>query len=121
MYFIKEAKMKVTPLILAALVLGFFGGYAWRGLSLQSVAAEGQLLYEKPVDPAVTPTYPPGYFVVSRIYLADATPEMLGKNVIVTGTLGVLTHPETVAYPQVQSNDITVWTTPPVSPPIPKK
>lgn len=100
--------MKVFPWIFAMFVLGFGSGYAWRGLPFYSVTAEGELQYEKPQPPEVTPSYPPGYFVQSRVYLAGAAPDMLGKRVMAYGTSGTLAHPETSAYPMIHGSKIAV-------------
>jgi hypothetical protein len=101
-------KMKLLLSVLAGLALGFLAGYAWRGLPLHSVAAEGLLQYEKPQHPAVTPLYPPGHYVVSRVYVHGATDEMIGKRVILNGSLGVQKHPETSAYPALQDENIVI-------------
>lgn len=100
--------MKFKFLVVIAFVIGFSGGYIWRGWPLQSIHAEGELQYEKPQSPAVTPTYPPGYYVLSRIYLSGATEKMLGKRVYATGVLSIHDHPETPTYPLIHDRNIIV-------------
>lgn len=82
-------------------LIGFLVGYQWHAVPLSQVHAEGILQYEEPVHPAVTPTYPPGYYVMGRIYLDGSTAEMLGKRVVASGALTVQTHPETLSYPRI--------------------
>ncbi len=60
------------------------------------VATEGILYYEAPVHPAVTPTWPPGHYVLGRIYVGGASPEMVGKRVVLSGSLTVQGDAETV-------------------------
>lgn len=76
-------------------------GYQWHAVPLSHVHAEGILQYEEPVHPAVTPTYPPGYYVMGRIYLDGGSAEMVGKRVLTSGALTVQTHPETSSYPRI--------------------
>lgn len=92
---------KRSWLLPLTLLVGFAAGYAWRGFPLRDVHAEGELQFEAPQDPAATPTYPPGYYVLSRVYLSDADASLLGKRVFSTGALGAHSHPETRSYPLI--------------------
>lgn len=98
-------------------LIGFLVGYQWHAVPLSQVHAVGILQYEEPVHPAVTPTYPPGYFVVGRIYLNGGTAEMLGKRVVASGALTVQTHPETLSYPRIVGQGLANFhaATPPMS------
>ena len=64
--------MKFTRLLVPFMctVTGFAAGYVWHVVPMSSVTAEGVLAYEDLVHPAVTPTYPPGYYLVGRISMA---------------------------------------------------
>jgi hypothetical protein len=98
--------MRTTLVILIAFSSGLIGGYALRGVPLWSVHAEGHLLFEEPQDPAATPTYPPGYYVLSRVYVPNAPEAMLGKRIYLTGSLSTRAHPETHSYPAIRSRDL---------------
>ena len=101
-------KMKLAGLMVAVLAVGFVMGFAGRGLLLRHAHVEGVLQFEAPQGPEVTPSYPPGYYVTSRVYLDGATDAMLGKRILATGRLGVLKHPETQAYPCVEDHNIVI-------------
>jgi hypothetical protein len=102
--------MTTAKCLLIAGVSGLVGsmiGYQYHAIPLSQIHAEGTLQYEEPVHPAVTPTYPPGYYVLGRVYLNDGTTELLGQRVLVSGALTVQTHPETLSYPRIASNSLT--------------
>jgi hypothetical protein len=106
-----------TSQLLAAIVsigIGFASGYAWHAIPMSVVSTEGTLYYEAPVDPALTPTWPPGHYVLGRIYVGGASPDMVGKRVVLSGSLTVQSHPETSTYPKIAAQDL--WTGPQVTP-----
>ena len=107
--------MKFARLIVALLCagMGFVAGYAWHVVSMSSVSVEGILAYEEPVHPALTPTYPPGYYLAGRIYLDGIQPDMVGKRVVLSGALTVQGHPETLTYPKIAARDI--WAGPAIT------
>jgi hypothetical protein len=88
--------------------VGFLVGYACRGFPLRQTHAEGVLKYEEAIDPALTATYPAGHYVVSRIYVDGATPDMLGKWVLVYGKLGSRGHLETPTYPLIKAREVVI-------------
>jgi hypothetical protein len=94
--------------------IGFAAGYAWHAIPMSSVGAEGILQYEASVHPAVTPMYPPGHYVLGRIYVGGASPEMVGKRVVLSGPLTVQGDPEAPAYPKIAARDL--WADPSVAP-----
>jgi hypothetical protein len=106
--------MKIDRRLLAivSIGIGFAAGYAWHAIPMSSVAAEGILQYEAPVDPALTPTWPPGHYVLGRIYVGGASPEMVGKRVVLSGPLTVQGDPETSTYPKIAARDL--WADPSV-------
>ena len=108
--------MKRDRLLVAivSIGVGFAAGYAWHAIPMSSVAAEGILQYEEPVHPAVTPNYPPGHYVLGRIYVGGASPEMVGKRVVLSGPLTVQGDPETSTYPKITARDL--WADPSVVP-----
>ena len=108
--------MKRDRLLVAivSIGIGFAAGYAWHAIPMSSVAAEGILQYEAPVDPALTPTWPPGHYVLGRIYVGGASPEMVGKRVVLSGSLTVQGHSETQTYPKIAARDL--WADPLVVP-----
>ncbi|MEO7859140.1 MAG: hypothetical protein ABIU05_01650, partial [Nitrospirales bacterium] len=83
--------MKIDRLLVAivSIGIGFAAGYAGHAIPKSLVEAEGILQYEVPVHPAVTPTWPPGHYVLGRIYVGGASPEMVGKRVVLSGSLTV--------------------------------
>ena len=93
--------LRRSSLLLGTFVIGCLVGYAWRSFPLLQVRAEGELQFEAPQDPAVTPGYPPGYYVLSRVYLSEVDASLLGKHIFTTTALGTHKHPETLAYPLV--------------------
>ncbi len=109
--------MKRDRLLVAivSIGIGFATGYAWHAIPMSSVVAEGILQYEAPVDPALTPTWPPGHYVLGRIYVGGASPEMVGKRVVLSGSLTVQGHSETQTYPKIATRDL--WADPSVVPP----
>jgi hypothetical protein len=109
--------MKRDRLLVAivSIGLGFAAGYAWHAIPMSLVAAEGILHYEAPVDPALTPTWPPGHYVLGRIYVGGASQEMVGKRVVLSGSLTVQSDPETSTYPKIAAKDL--WADPSVVPP----
>ena len=100
--------MKRERLLVAivSIGIGFATGYAWHAIPMSSVSAEGILQYEAPVDPALTPTWPPGHYVLGRIYVGGASPEMVGKRVVLSGPL---------TYPKITARDL--WAGSQVAPP----
>ncbi len=94
----------------AAFIGGGLAGYFLQIILAEPLTVEGKLLYEEPVDLALTPTYPAGYYVNSRIYIPEATPDMAGKRVIVYGAIDSIAEPETSAYPVVRNGVIKVGT-----------
>jgi hypothetical protein len=94
--------------------IGFAVGYAWHAIPMSLVEAEGILHYEPPVHPAVTPTYPPGHYVLGRIYVEGVSPEMVGKRVVLSGSLTVQGDPETSTYPKIVARD--PWAGPQIAP-----
>ena len=109
--------MKRDRLLVAivSIGIGFATGYAWHAIPMSSVVAEGILQYEAPVDPALTPTWPPGHYVLGRIYVGGASPEMVGKRVVLSGSLTVQGHSETQMYPKIAARDL--WAGSQVAPP----
>ena len=109
--------MKTGRLLVAmvSIGIGFAAGYAWHAIPMSFVGAEGILYYEAPVHPAVTPTHPPGHYVFGRIYVGGASPDMVGKRVVVSGSLTVQGDSETSTYPKIAARDL--WTGPQVAPP----
>lgn len=95
--------------------IGFAAGYAWHAIPMSVVSTEGTLYYEAPVDPALTPTWPPGHYVLGRIYVGGASPDMVGKRVVLSGSLTVQGDPETSTYPKIVARDL--WADPSVVPP----
>jgi hypothetical protein len=108
--------MKRDRLLVAivSIGIGFATEYAWHAIPMSSVVAEGILQYEAPVDPALTPTWPPGHYVLGRIYVGGASQEMVGKRVVLSGSLTVQSDPETSTYPKIAAQDL--WTGPQVTP-----
>ncbi len=108
--------MKFTRLLVPFMctVTGFAAGYVWHVVPMSSVTAEGVLAYEDLVHPAVTPTYPPGYYLVGRIYLDGVQPDMVGKRVVLSGALTVQGHFETLTYPKIAVRDL--WAEPAIAP-----
>ena len=109
--------MKRERLLVAivSIGIGFATGYAWHAIPMSSVSAEGILQYEAPVDPALTPTWPPGHYVLGRIYVGGASPEMVGKRVVLSGPLTVQSDPETLTYSKITARDL--WAGSQVAPP----
>lgn len=109
--------MKTGQLLVAivSIGIGFAAGHAWHAFPMSLVATEGILYYEAPVHPAVTPTWPPGHYVLGRIYVGGASPEMVGKRVVLSGSLTVQGDPETLTYPKIAAQDL--WADPLVVPP----
>lgn len=81
-------------------ILGLLLGVEWESFH-GSVMFEGVLKYEPTVDPAITPTYPAGFYVESRVYLENASEELLGKQVVGYGRLGVALYMDAPPYPKV--------------------
>jgi hypothetical protein len=108
--------MKAGQLLLVtvSIGIGFAVGYAWHAIPMSSVSAEGILQYEPLVDPALTPTWPPGHYVLGRIYVGGASPEMVGKRVVLSGSLTVQGDPETLTYPKIAARDL--WAGPQIAP-----
>jgi hypothetical protein len=108
--------MKRDRLLVAimSIGMGFAAGYAWHAIPMSSVSAEGILYYEAPVHPAVTPTWPSGHYVLGRIYVGGASPEMVGKRVVLSGSLTVQGDPETLTYPKIAAQDL--WAGPQIAP-----
>ena len=104
--------MKTASTFRAALFVGGIGGYSLNAGLDNPVTVEGRLFYEKPVDPALTPTFPVGHYVNSRVYIAEATPDMIGKRVIAHGAIDSITDPETSTYPVVKNAQIVIATSP---------
>jgi hypothetical protein len=100
------SKVAHVLLIGAGVLLSFVAGYQWHAIPLSQVHAEGILQHEAPVHPAVTPTYPPGYYLIGRIYVDGSSPEMVGKRVILSGSLTVQGDPETPTYPKIAARDL---------------
>jgi len=100
--------MKRDRLLVAivSIGVGFAAGYAWHVIPMSLVAAEGILHYEAPVRPEVTPTYPPGHYVLGRIYVEGASPEMVGKRGVLSGWLTVQSHRDTSTYPKIAARDL---------------
>ena len=100
--------MKIDRLLVAivSIGIGFAAGYAGHAIPKSLVEAEGILQYEAPVHPAVTPTWPPGHYVLGRIYVGGASPEMVGKRVVLSGSLTVQGDPETLIYPKIVAQDL---------------
>lgn len=101
--------MKRDQLLVAivSIGIGFAAGYAWHAFPMSLVSAEGILYYEAPVHPAVTPTYPPGHYLLGRIYVGDVSPDMVGKRVLLSGSLTVQGDAETATYPKIVAR--TLW------------
>ena len=68
-------------------ILGVVGHVTWQALITPSAAASGFLRHEPITDPAVSASYPAGFFVESRVYLETASFDLVGKRVGV-GYLG---------------------------------
>jgi hypothetical protein len=102
--------MKRDRLLVAivSIGVGFAAGYAWHAISMSVVSTEGTLFYEAPVDPALTPTWPPGHYVLGRIYVGGASPDMVGKRVVLSGPLTVQGDSETSTYPKIVAQDLRV-------------
>jgi hypothetical protein len=102
--------MKRDRLLVAivSIGIGFAAGYAWHAIPMSVVSTEGTLYYEAPVDPALTPTWPPGHFVLGRIYVGGGSPDMVGKRVVLSGSLTVQGHSETQTYPKIVAQDLKV-------------
>ena len=93
--------LKRAWLLLPTFIIGFVAGFAWRSFPLLHVHAEGELKFEKPQDPALTPTDPPGYYVLSRVYISGADASSLGRSVFASGALTTHDHPETQSFPML--------------------
>ncbi len=108
--------MKTGQLLVAivSIGIGFAAGYAWHAFPMSLVATEGILYYEAPVHPAVTPTYPPGHYLLGRIYVGEVSPDMVGKRVLLSGSLTVQGDAETATYPKIVAR--TLWAEPQVTP-----
>jgi hypothetical protein len=102
--------MKTGQLLVAivSIGIGFVAGYAWHAIPMSLVSTEGTLYYEAPVDPALTPTWPPGHYVLGRIYVEGASPDMVGKRVVLSGPLTLQGDPETLTYPKIVAQDLRV-------------
>jgi hypothetical protein len=102
--------MKRDRLLIAivSIGIGFAAGYAWHAIPMSVVSTEGTLYYEAPVDPALTPTWPPGHYVLGRIYVGGASPDMVGKRVVLSGPLTLQGDPETSTYPKIVAQDLRV-------------
>jgi hypothetical protein len=109
--------MKRDRLLVAivSIGIGFATGYAWHAIPMSIVSTEGLLHYEAPIHPAVTPTYPPVHYVLGRIYVEGALPDMVGKRVVLSGSLTVQGHSEAQMYPKIAARDL--WADPSVVPP----
>jgi hypothetical protein len=109
--------MKRDRLLVAivSIGIGFAVGNAWHAIPMSVVSTEGTFYYEAPVDPAVTPTWPPGHYVLGRIYVGGVSPEMVGKRVVLSGSLTVQGDAETSAYPKIVARSL--WAGPQVASP----
>ena len=93
--------MKLTCLLLGiAIGAGLYAG--WHKLIDRAVAADGILQEEPTQHPAISPSYPPGFFIESRIYISDVDTNLLGKRISVHGHLRSISHPETPTYPLIE-------------------
>ena len=88
------------------ILLGFAIGVGlhvgWQKLNNRAVAADGILQEEPTQHPAISPSYPPGFFIESRIYISDVDTNLLGKRISVHGHLRSISHPETPTYPLIE-------------------
>lgn len=99
--------LKTIPILFLGVVLGTAGHIAWQSL-LNPVTASGVLQLEPQSHPAVSASYPAGFFVESRVYVETAAPDLLGQTVIAWGGLSLATDPDAPSYPKIKNTELTV-------------
>jgi hypothetical protein len=104
---VEMMKLKLVLLVLSALALGLVTGYAGRGMLLRNVIAEGVLQVQTHPD-GDTPQFPLGYYVLSRVYIDGAKPDLVGKPVVAIGKLLVLTDETTLGFPCINDHHIRI-------------
>jgi len=99
---------KTILLIVICVALGIASHMIWQYLLTPSATVSGILQQESETDPAVSASYPAGFYVESRVYLDTASQEMLGQKVSAWGNLDLARDPNTPSYPKIKNKKVTV-------------
>lgn len=91
-----KSNTNLILLVLAALGVGVVLGFTARGVHLRRTFAEGVLETEAWQREGDSPNFPRGHYVLSRVYVRGAPTNFVGKRVVVSGSLGVLSDDATV-------------------------
>ena len=100
--------LKTILILLLGVLLGIAGHIGWQSLLNPMARASGVLQQQQEAHPAVSATYPSGFFVESRVYLETASPDMLGQRVTAWGSLDLARDPDAPSYPKISNKDLTV-------------
>ena len=93
--------MKLVYMLLGV-AIGIGLRIAWERITEEPIMVDGILQMESPTHPAVTPLYPSGCFIESRIYLPDEDTNHVGKRITTWATLGVTKESQAPRYPMVK-------------------
>ena len=96
----RNMKMKLT-MILIGVALGIALHISWHAATTRPVMVDGVVKFEPVPRPEVTPSYPPGTYVESRIYLRNVDANRTGTRIVGYGTLGSTSYPEAPQYPAI--------------------
>ena len=96
-----------VALLTAGIVLGLLLHIGRQRMPERNPMAEGTLRFEPPVDPAVTPSFPTGFYVESRVYLEVADSSHVGRGVVAWGTPDVASYLDSPSFPKVMNRSVS--------------
>ena len=93
-------KIKLIMLLIGA-ALGIALHSAWHSATTGPVIVDGIVKVEPTPRPEVTPSYPPGTYVESRIYLRNVDTNRVGTRMVGYGQMRSISYPEAPQYPAI--------------------
>jgi len=89
-------------------IAGIFLHIGYEQFLVARVTAQGTLQFEPTADPAITPSYPAGYYVTSRVYLEYGEDELVGKRVTAWGRQTAAADLDGPHYPKILNHDLSL-------------
>jgi hypothetical protein len=98
--------LKLVFVLIAGVLIGVLGHVVWQYIFDSEVFVSGDLQQEPELAPYVSASYPPGYYVESRIYLETGSTNLLGHKISAWGRLDVAKDPSAPSFPRIKNREI---------------